>query len=294
MDPGLAGPVTKVKETLLSLFSSREKEFKTVWRIEKQGPTGYLAGTAHFFPYRFKRSLSVHIGKARRVLFEGPLDEKSLKRVVDRGSEGGGGEAIYEALDSLTKGKIKRLLSPSPPEWSSFSLLRTRGQAPQDPLYLWFKNLRPWLAFLQIWSQFLKGQGWKYSVDLEALEVANQLGKEVYFLETIEEQVEALEGVPVERYVNYLKKFDHWEEYAREHARHYLDGDSERFLSFTAEFPTRCPSIVENRDRVFFERMKVHLDREETIAFFGLIHMQGIKRMLREEGYSVTPLEEGK
>ncbi len=269
------------------MFFFGEKEFRAVWKIERDGQESYLAGTAHFFPYRFQKSLGYYIQKTRRVLFEGPLDERSMARVIERGLEGGGAEAIYEALDAQTIGRIKRITVSLLNEPRSLSLLLPLGPAKRDPLYHWFKERRPWLAFLQIWSQFLKSEGWKYSVDLEALKVATRLGREVFFLETIEEQVEALEGVPLERMINFLKKVEHWQDYATTHAQFYLQGKVEQMMSLVSEFPTRCPSIVENRDPVFFARMQNFLAEGEVIAFLGVSHMPGIKRMIRNQGYKV-------
>lgn len=269
------------------MFFIREKKLRAVWKIERDGKESYLAGTAHFFPYRLQKSLRYYIQKTRRVLFEGPLDERSMACVIERGLEGGGAEAIYEAMDSQVIGKIKRIMALLLNEPKPLSLLLPLGPANRDPLYHWFKERRPWLAFLQIWAQFLKSQGWKYSVDLEALKVATRLGREVFFLETIEEQVEALNGVPLERMINFLKKIEHWQDYASTHAQLYLQGNVEQMMSRISEFPTRCPSIVEDRDPVFFERMQNFLAEGGVIAFLGVSHMPGIKKMIRHQGYKV-------
>jgi len=274
------------------MFFIREKKLRGVWKIERDGKESYLAGTAHFFPYRLQKSLRYYIQKTRRVLFEGPLDERSMARVIERGLEGGGAEAIYEALDARVIGGIKRIMAPLLNEPRPLSLLFPLGPSNRDPLYHWFKERRPWLAFLQIWAQFLKSQGWKYSVDLEALKLATRLGREVFFLETIEEQVEALNGVPLERMINFLKKIEHWQDYASTHAQLYLQGNVEQMMSRISEFPTRCPSIVEDRDPVFFERMQNFLAEGEVIAFLGVAHMPGIKKMIRHQGYKVEQARE--
>ena len=74
----------RLKENLFSLFAPKEREFKMVWKIEKDGSGGgLLAGTAHFFPYRLRESLESYIRPARTVLLEGPLDEKSMNRVEE-------------------------------------------------------------------------------------------------------------------------------------------------------------------------------------------------------------------
>ena len=66
--------------------------------------------------------------------------------------------------------------------------------------------VRPWMAFFSVWSALLN---WKYSMDVEAYHTAQKLGKKIGFLETIEDQLAALDGVPFERFVNYLNHIEH-------------------------------------------------------------------------------------
>jgi len=278
---------------ILTIFSSKEKELRTIWRVERDGKEGYLVGTAHFFPYRFKKTLQRQISKARVVLFEGPLDEKNMQRVVEQGSEGGGAAALFEALEAPTINKIKNLMSSLFLKSGSLPLIIPSGSKAADPFYEHFQNLRPWMAFFQIWTHFLKERGWKYSLDLEAWEIATRLRKEIFFLEAIEEQIAALEGISSERFINFLKKIDQWEEYAKTHAQLYLQGKIEAMMAATNEFPSRCPSIVERRDPVMFARMKRFFEKGWAIAFVGTPHIPGIKKRFMEEGYKIHQVIRG-
>jgi hypothetical protein len=277
----------KMKEKIISFFF-REREIRTIWKVEKDGRFGFLAGAAHFFPYRFTNSLRGYIRQVRVVCFEGPLDESSMGQVVQQGTEKGGARTIYEALDPPTIEKIKALTGdlfrPSDP----FPLIFPFPSKPQDPLSAYFESLRPWMAFFQIWSNFLKQRGWKYSVDLEALKIARQLRREIVFLETIEEQIAGLEGIPVDRIVRFFQKIDQWEEWARDHSRLYLQGDMEAMLAMSQEFPSRCPSIVEHRDPVMFDRMKGYFEKGQVMALVGTTHIPGIQRRFQAEGYRIT------
>ena len=62
---------------------SKEKELKMVWEVTKANKKSFLVGTAHFFPYKFKTSLSRLIASAQVLLLEGPLDNKSMEKVVN-------------------------------------------------------------------------------------------------------------------------------------------------------------------------------------------------------------------
>jgi uncharacterized protein YbaP (TraB family) len=224
------------------------------------------------------------------VLFEGPLDESNMDAVRKYGFEGKHGPSLYETLDSRTITEINKELGESSgyTECSLAAYMALSNTQNQDLLLLAIEGLRPWMAFFNLWSQFLMKRGWKYSVDLEALSVARELGKKVVFLETIEEQLEALDGIPFERIVNYLNKFKNWERFSRHHRKQYLKGSLDGLLNTTTAFPTRCPSIIDHRDPVFFERMKSYVDAGEAAVFVGTTHIRGIKKMLEADGFKVS------
>ncbi len=274
---------------ILSVFSD-ERELRTAWKIEKDGTWGFLAGSAHFSPYSFKKSIRRYLEGVRVVCFEGPLDEGGMGQVVQQGLEPGGALAVYEALSAETRQKIKYHLRDYFLTADPFPALFGVSGKTRSPLFDHFQSLRPWMAFFSIWSAFLKQKGWTYSVDLEALELSRRLGKEVVFLETIEEQVAGMEGIPIGRIIAFLEKIDHWEEWARMHSELYLRGDIHAALKVADDFPSRCPSIVENRDPVFFERMKGFFEQGRVMAFLGTSHIPGVQRRFKAEGYRITPV----
>jgi hypothetical protein len=67
----------------------------------------------------------------------------------------------------------------------------------------------------------------------------------------------------------------------------FLEGDLQKFLSMTGEFPTRCESIITKRDPIFFERMKVYFEENKTTAFVGVAHIPGIRELFLDAGYQV-------
>jgi uncharacterized protein YbaP (TraB family) len=272
---------------ILSCFSN-ERELRTVWKVEKDGKSGFLAGSAHFSPHSFKKSLRVFVNGVRVVCFEGPLDEGSMGQVVQQGLEPGGAVAVYEALSPETRQKIKYHLREIFMAADPFSMIFANSGKGQNPLRHHFQSLRPWIAFFSLWSAYLKQKGWVYSVDLEALEISRKLGKEVVFLETIEEQVAGMEGIPNDRIVAFLERIDEWGKWARMSARLYLTGDLEPALCVTENFPSRCPSIVENRDPIFFERMKGFFEKGGAMAFVGTSHIPGLQRRFQAAGFRLT------
>jgi len=284
-----------------------ERRLKTVWEVEKNGRKNYLVGTAHFFPYHFRVSLKKILRRSKRALFEGPLDPQSMAKVVSHGSQGEGSLEVYEAMDSQTlreiRGKADTLFGDLqvfrgiPGKAGSFfgdsqTLLQflPRGEKPADPVRAHFQRFRPWLAFFTIWTSYLKSKGWTGSVDLEAFELSKNLGKEIHFLETIEEQIQVLEQIPVERMIRFLKKVHRWDQYSESYVRVYLQGSLADWMSGTSDFPSRCSPVINERDRVFYRRMKPFIEQGDSAVFLGAPHLHGVNQMLEADGYGVEQI----
>jgi hypothetical protein len=282
----------KLTDPLIYFLLPGEKKLKTVWEAEMGGKKNYLVGTAHFFPYHFRISLKKILRRSKRALFEGPLDPQSMEKVVAHGSQGKGSLEIYEALDSPTlreiRGKAASLFGDSHP------LLQflPGGGKPPDPVQAHFQRLRPWLAFFNIWTSYLKTKGWNGSVDLEAFELSKKLGKEIHFLETIEEQIQVLEQIPMERMIRFLKKVDQWDEYSESYVRAFLQGSLASWMSGTSDFPSRCAPVIAERDRVFYRRMKPFVEKGDSAVFLGAPHIYGVNQMLEADGYRVEQIQE--
>ncbi len=149
------------------------------------------------------------------------------------------------------------------------------------------KGMKPWLAFFTIWSNYLKKNGWTYSVDLEGYALAEGLGKKIVFLETIEEQINVLENLARDRIIEFLKRVDQWHELAQGYVRCYLAGDLEQIKSKGLRFPSRHHSVIDHRDKIFYERMLEYLEQGDAVAFVGAPHVPGVSKLLREDGYQI-------
>jgi len=270
----------------MSFFWWKEKPLRTVWRIEKGRHASFLVGTAHFSPYSFKKVLIKLIQSVDTVLFEGPLDQESMAKVVHYGKSGENTPSLYKAIDPAAIKEINRQLgTQSSPLTEAVSYLETIHPTASDFLEGLTRGVRPWMAFFTIWSNFLN---WKHSMDMEAFHIAQKLGKKIQYLESIEDQLAALDGIPFERIVNYLNHIENWKVQKDLFLKAFLIGDLQKFLSMTGEFPTRCESIISKRDPIFFRGMKAFFIEGKTAAFVGVGHIPGIVKMFLDEGYQVT------
>jgi hypothetical protein len=194
--------------------------------------------------------------------------------------------SVYDALDPGVIREINRhMAARSVPPTTAGSYLDLICPNMEGFLEKNARGVRPWMAFFTTWSAFLN---WKHSMDVEAFHIARKLGKKIEYLETIEDQLEALDGIPFDRIVNYFNQFSHWSAHRESFRRVFLEGNPQNYLSITGEFPTRCESIIGKRDPLFFKGIRASIEKVPTTAFVGVGHIPGIRKMFLDEGYRIT------
>jgi len=263
-----------------------QRPFAMLWRLEKQGRVSWIGGTAHFFLYSFETSFRKLLRHVDNVIFEGPLDPGFMAQVGEAGKilpagfrplAGQMSEAEIRALEKAVNGPagpLARILGPE------------KTGRPVDVRWL-LRNSMPWYAFFTLWTGFLERLGWKQSVDMEAWRIAQDMGKNVIGMESLEEQLESLGSLPVERAIRFFRSCGTWNRRARRNLAAYLAGDLEKMMGSSAEFPTRTEHIVGRRDQRFRERMLPYLEAGRAAVFVGSAHMVNLRHMLAEDGFSV-------
>jgi hypothetical protein len=258
-----------------------------VWAVEPgggdPGRRSTLVGAAHFFPRHFRRELRRLIEPARVVLLEGPLDEAATRKVLAAG-RGLGGDQLYRAGRERIHARLGIYSAPL----DVHRILRDLVFGRQDEwLERELRTLKPWAAFFGIWTRYREREGWVHKLDLDAAGIAAGLRKELRYLETIEEQIAALEAVPVERFAHFLATGD-WAAYNEGYRRYYLAGDLERLTATAQGFPTYCEPVIGRRDAVLAERMASDLEEGGACAVIGVAHCPGVLARLRAGGFDAT------
>lgn len=273
--------------TGLTGYLAGERELRTVWRITNGARSSYLAGAARFFPYRFRRSIARYLARVDRLVLEGPLDEEAQQRLVARGARCGAGEGLGDLLDPATILKINGELGMRD---SSLGVQLVAqgflGGKPGQSVCVDIEGLRPWMAFYRIWTHYLGRHGFTHRIELDALRAAEASGKPVHYLETIEEQVAALDGIPVARFVAFLRDAD-WAEHQRAVVRTYLHGAPAAIDARARAFPTYCESVVHRRNPRLYARMRPHLDAGGALIMVGVVNCPGIVALAQSDGYEV-------
>lgn len=266
-----------------------QKPFAMMWELEKGGRRSWIGGTAHFFPYSFENSFRRLFKAADTILFEGPLDQDSMNRVAEIGRNPvPGSPPLGEALTKEEIQGLERVVCGPRGFWARFFGLESAN--PPDVQDL-LSRTRPWMAFFSLWSSYLARRGWTQSVDLEAWRVAHELGRRVQGMETIPEQIETLESIPLPRLVNYFRQCRNWNRYTRRNLRAYLRGDLEAMAGTSIEFPTRTETVIHRRDVRFLERMAPFLEEGRSVVLVGSAHLPNLLGIVAEKGFTVRRLK---
>ncbi len=282
---GIVGKILRVMDLL-----TEERPLRMVWRVRSREAVSHLVGTVHFFPYRFRRALKKLIKSSRVVLVEGPLDIGDLREVARRGHEAARGElaGLLQAHD------VERLRAAvKSPGWARKEVLWLipSGSPKHDVVEYAIERMRPWMAFFTLWVSHLEGKGWIYQMDKDGHDLAKKMGVELVCLETLEEQIQTLESIPLERIRDFLKAADRWSRYSDHYARLFLQGRLEELLELSASFPSRCEQVIDRRDGVLYHRMRNHLATGGVLAMVGTPHTRAILKWLKEDGFSVEQIE---
>ena len=272
------------------LFGKRlppeQRPYAMLWELTKNGNTSWIGGTAHSFRYSFASAFRKLFGKVDTVIFEGPLDAASLAAF---GRHGRTRDAnTPRVMDYLSEDAIRHLERVTcGPRGKLACFLNMAWPHPVDVRDI-LANHRPWSVFFSLYYAFLERHGWTQSVDLEAWEIAHDMGRNVIGMESTGEQIASLESVPMERIIRFLRHPEDWQRRMRQSLSAYLAGDLRRMLDTSTEFPTRTNTVIGLRDQRFRERMRPYIEQGRTAVFVGTAHMLNLETMLREDGFTVT------
>jgi hypothetical protein len=267
----------------------KEKPLKTVWRLNMDGRVSYLVGTAHFFPHSFPRAFQKLFAEAEFAIFEGPLDNKSMERVVSAGTGKDLGLRIVSELDRRILLKLADILVPACKSKTSNKYLDMIAPEMGHPGILMIRDMAPWLAFFSIYIRFVRALGWRGSVDMEAYDMARKMGKQIVFLETIEEQIQTLESLSEEGIMDFFTRIDNWKYYSSQFVEYYLEAEVEKIKANEFGFPTRRPSVIDHRDERFCDRAHWHFKQGGAVFCVGVPHIPNMKRILERRGYQISP-----
>ncbi len=261
-----------------------QRPYAMLWEVRKQDSISFIGGTSHLFCYSFARSFRKLFRKVETVLFEGPLDAASLALVASQGATLGAGSAVAELLTEEEIQRLEHIVRGPQGRLARFCNMAWPNPADVRGI---LATHRPWSVFFSLYYAYLQRLGWNQSVDLEAWEIAHQMGRRVLCMESIDDQLASLESIPMPRILNFLRHPETWARHRRQSTQAYLMGDIEKMQGTGTEFPSRTERVISVRDDVFLEAMLPHFTRGRAVALVGTAHLFRLRGMLRQHGFTL-------
>ncbi|GAB4352896.1 MAG: TraB/GumN family protein [Gammaproteobacteria bacterium] len=280
------GGILAAAMLLLSPLGGAAGERGLLWRIEKEGiPPSYLFGTIHSDDPRVNRlpePVRRALDGAKSFTMEVLLDEAALAQLMVL-SVLPPGQSLADLLgETLYRKTVEAMARHGYPEAA-------------------VERLKPWVVLTTLSTP--RPQGGEI-LDLALFTRADSMGKPVYGLESVAEQVTILDRLPMEEQIAALRDtlahIEELESIFDKLYRAYLDRDLDRLVALSDEHlymgsreagETLMEQLVDVRNRRMAERMQPRLEEGGAFVAVGALHLpgeQGLIQLLRERGWKVT------
>lgn len=273
-----------------------------LWRVEGQGlAPSYLFGTMHLSDERITKlspAVSKALTGAKAVVLEiGDLSPAALAGAVATS----GADLVYADGRSLAD-------ALDPDEFEKVKDVVTASGLPSEAA----RMLKPWLisTLLSISEcERRKAASGAKVLDMQIAETAKASGIPVAGLETINEQLAALSGIPEDQQLQMLRVslryVDRTNDMMETMVQFYLRRDMGAAMPFQSALAQEMgipdsafdgfrKSLLEDRNKRMSTAARPFLDRGNAFVAVGALHLPGetgLVALLREAGFTVVPIE---
>jgi hypothetical protein len=287
---------------IMAQAAATENSGPLLWKIERAGrPTSYLFGTVHLTDERVTKlspAVEQALSQSKTVALEvSDISEKATATVI----------AQSAPLVMFTDGRrLDGLLSGT--EYDTVKRIISRSGMPSDLAALF----KPWIVTMIMSVSDCERtsiqQGARV-LDMKIAEIGKARGLQVVGLETIPEQLQALAAVPEPQQLDMLRASLKFADRTNDMMETLVQLYLERKISVALPFQIAIAKQVGIGDEAFAgfqERLlterniKMHttaeplLEQGGVFIAIGALHLpgkQGLVALLREAGYTVTPME---
>lgn len=257
-----------------------------LWHIEKAGRQNHILGTFHVADrdiVNLPRYIDQVVGNAGHLILEVKQDARAQQIIADRSL------LQRSTLPQLVGRDLYGRVT---------SAMKQRG-LPAAGL----QRLKPWAVGLML---NFPAPSLEPVLDVSLQYRFQDAGKPVSALESIDEQLDLFDQLPLEEQIEFLESaLQHLPEFDRNMTQMkqlYKAGDLNAIHRFAEEQLTQSDSaamerlmtsIVEHRNQRMFLRLQPHLTRSGTLIAVGALHLpgkQGLLQLLKNAGYRVTPV----
>lgn len=261
-----------------------------LWEVSSKG-TVFLLGSIHLLKpdsYQMTTAAKIALDRAKVVVFEVDMESMNSPEfqqlILNKGIFSGPEVKLNVSLETfyLAKKKIEEM-----------------GLSFES-----FRSFKPWLLMLAITTAKLKELGFdpNHGVDRYFFDKAKYLNKEIISLETVEYQLDRLDGMSIEiqelALVQTLEDLDLIEQEFNEILKAWNQGDivelERLLLSSFKNFPDVYKRLIKDRNRNWLSRIKQFLKEDGiTLIVVGTAHLvgpDGLVQLLIRQGHKVEQL----
>jgi len=278
--------------SLALLFSTQLFAQSSVWKAEKDGATVYLGGTIHVLlqsDYPLPEEFAKAYQAAEIVTFEtdiSRLQDPALAQVM---------------MQKLSYNDARTLNSQVSAE--TYQKLNDYAQGYGIKLEM-LKNFKPGLVMSTFLGLELQKMGaTAEGIDAHFLNQAKRDGKQTFYLETIEQQMDFLARMGVGKedhfYQNMLRDFTQMQQQMSQIIRHWRTGDSRGLDAFAnqpmaKDYPEIFQFLLIDRNNQWMPSVEQYFTTKEVeFVMVGAAHLvgeHGLIAQLKAKGYQVTQL----
>lgn len=258
-----------------------------LWEISGNGleSPSYLYGTMHVGDkraYRFSKSVMPSFNRCKAFAMEINPSEVNPMEMME--------------MMKLKEGTLQDLFTPA--QWDSLSGFMLEKHHTELSTFNEFSPFFVYSVLSQSSFKNNKGQ----ALDLYFFEEAKKGRKDLHGLETVEEQISAINTMTQEEQVNMLMdvmrgKDDSDPKFLKKMLKYYSKGDLDKLMEMSHDADMGEDfeaALINDRNYRMAERMEPLIKEKSTFVAVGALHLpgeEGVLELLRKQGYTVRALK---
>lgn len=277
--------------TSVSLFTLSQKKQSLLWEVSGNGLSkpSYIFGTFHIMckdDFKLSDTLKQKIKATEQFYGELDMDDPNMQTAM----------IPFMQLKDKT---LKELMGEADFEKANTAFTKIAGM----PLTA-LNNFKPMMAMsmLMIKSTACNVQN-QVQPETALMNIAKETNSPVLGLETVADQMAALDMQPLEEQVRDMKKvilnFDSAKQVFAEMTKVYLKNDVDALYSFVKTYTNNSNSkefeqaILNKRNKSWISPIQNAMTLKPTFFAVGAGHLggkEGVLNLLRKQGYTLTPI----
>lgn len=274
--------------SIFTLFKSYAQQNSLLWEVSGNGLSqpSYLFGTIHLIcpdEMVLSDSLLSTLSKSKQLFLEIDMDDPEMMPKMMQKMQMNNGVVLSDLIEE-----------------KEYQILHKFFQDSVGLDLTMLSQVKPYFIASFLFSSALDCQPVSYETVL--MELVKKDGKEVYGLETIEEQMAIFDSIPYQKQakmiMTIIDKLPNAKAEFQELTRIYQLGDVEQLYnaSKSSSFDMNSEStlMLDKRNQNWIHPMKEQMALAPTFFAFGAAHLggeMGIIKLLQKEGYTLRPVK---